>query len=59
MHRAVLKKIFIYAGAAALLMMTAFGPAGPVEGLDPALDPFVGFVLLLALEDRRARPSAA
>ncbi len=44
-----MKKIFIYAGAAALLIMTASGPASPLFDLGPALDPFVGFLLLLAL----------
>src|SRR5579875_397866 len=49
MYRAAVKKIFIYAGAATLLSMTACGPAGPLVGLGPALDSFVGFLFLLAL----------
>jgi hypothetical protein len=49
MYRTAVKKIFIYAGAAALLVMAACGPPGPALGLGPALGPFVGFVLLLAL----------
>jgi hypothetical protein len=49
MHRAAVKHIFIYAGAAALVVMAACGPPGPALGLGPVLDPFVGFGLLLAL----------
>jgi len=49
MSRAAVKKIFIYTGAAVLLVTAACGPPGPALGLGPALDPFVGFVLLLAI----------
>ena len=39
----------LYAAVILLLILAACGPAGPVLGLGPALDPFVGLVLLLAL----------
>lgn len=49
MHRADVRKIFIYAGTAALFVMAACGPPGPPFGLGPALDPFIGLLFLLAL----------
>jgi len=49
MHPAAVKKVFICVAIAALIVTVACGPAGPALGLGPALDPFIGIVLLLAV----------
>ena len=44
-----LKSAALWSGAVLLLISTACGPVGPALGLGPALNPFVGLILLVAL----------
>ena len=44
-----LKHPALWSGAVLVLISSACAPAGPVLGLGPALDPFVGLLLLVAL----------
>ena len=44
-----LKNVAIWLAVVAALILAACVPAGPALGLGPALDPFVGGVLLVAL----------
>jgi hypothetical protein len=44
-----IKSVAIWVTVAVALLLAACIPAGPVLGLGPALDPFVGPVLLVAL----------
>jgi hypothetical protein len=44
-----LKSTALWFGAVLVLISSACAPGGPVFGLGPALDPFVGLLLLVAL----------
>jgi len=44
-----LKCAALWFGAVLVLISAACGPVGPALGLGPALDPFVGLILLVAL----------
>jgi hypothetical protein len=44
-----LKRGAFWVGAALVLISAACGPVGPAFGLGPALDPFAGLLLLVAL----------
>jgi hypothetical protein len=44
-----LKSAALWFGAVLVLISAACGPVGPALGLGPALDPFVGLILLVAL----------
>lgn len=49
-----LKSAALWFGAVLVLISAACGPVGPALGLGPALDPFVGLILLVALVLERA-----